>query len=57
MLTVGLFVMPSVPVVALDAIETFAENPAKVLLQTFWPFAHGKCFTLDRFDPTCPQCL
>lgn len=18
---------------------------------------HGKCFTLDRFDPTCPQCL
>lgn len=56
-LAVVLLVTPSVQVAALDAIGTFAENTAKVLLHPLWPFAHGKCFTLDRFDPTCPQCL
>jgi hypothetical protein len=56
-LALGLFVAPSVQGAALDAIGTFAENTGKVLLQPLWPFAHGKCFTLDRFDPTCPRCL
>ena len=52
-----LLVTPSVQAMALDAIETVTECSAKGLLQSFWPFEHGKCFTLDRFDRTCPQCL
>jgi hypothetical protein len=52
-----LLVTPSVQAMALDAIETVAESAVKGLLQSFWPVEHGKCFTLDRFDRTCPQCL
>jgi len=56
-LAVVLLVTPSIQAMALDAIETVAESAVNGLLQPFWPFEHGKCFTLDRFDPTCPQCL
>ena len=52
-----LLVMPSVQTMALDAIETVAENAVQGTLQPFWPFEHGKCFPLSRFDPTCQQCL
>ena len=52
-----LLVMPSVQAMALDAIETVAKSAVKGLLQPFWPFEHGKCSPLSRFDPTCPQCL
>ncbi len=52
-----LIVTPSVQAMALDAIETVTESAVKGLLQPFWPFEHGKCSPLSRFDPTCPQCL
>jgi hypothetical protein len=52
-----LLVMPSVQAMALDAIETVAKSAVKGLLQPFWPFEHGKCSPLSRFDPICPQCL
>ena len=22
-----------------------------------WLLDHSRCFSLDRFDPTCPQCM
>jgi hypothetical protein len=52
-----LLVTPSVQGMALDTIEVVAESAVKGMLQPFWTFEHGKCFTLDRFDPTCPRCL
>ena len=52
-----LLLSPSVQEVAMDAVGTVAESAARSLLRPFWPFGHGKCFTVDRFDPTCPQCL
>ena len=52
-----LLVTPSVQSTALEAIGAISESAVKGLLQPFWPFEHGKCFTLDRFDPTCPRCL
>jgi hypothetical protein len=51
-----LFLAPTVQAMG-DAIGTAAESVAKSLLHPLWPSEHGKCFTLDRFDPTCPQCL
>lgn len=56
-LAMVLLVSPSVQAKAMDAIGSVAESTVKGLLQPFWPFRHGKCFTLDMFDPTCPQCL
>jgi hypothetical protein len=52
-----LLVTPSVQAMGMEAIETITESAVKGLLHPFWPFEHGKCFTLDRFDPTCPRCL
>ena len=57
LLAVVLLITPSMQAIALDAIGNVAEGSMKSLIQPFWPFGHGKCFNLDRFDPTCPQCL
>jgi hypothetical protein len=56
-LAVVLLVTPSVQAMALETIETITESAVKGILHPFRPFEHGKCFTLDRFDPTCPRCL
>lgn len=45
---------PSAQAFVVDAVGTFAENSVRSLL---WPLGHGKCFNLNRLDPTCPQCL
>ena len=29
----------------------------KILRLPCWIVDHSKCFTLDRLDPTCPQCM
>ena len=52
-----LLVTTSVQAMALDTIESVAESTVKGMLQPFWPFEHGKCSPLSRFDPICPQCL
>jgi hypothetical protein len=43
--------------VALSALVDFAEVTAKVFRIPCWITDHSKCFSLDRFDPTCPQCM
>jgi hypothetical protein len=50
-------VTPSMEAMAVEAVDAITESAVKGLLHPFWPFEHGKCFTLDRFDPTCPRCL
>jgi hypothetical protein len=57
LLAAVLLLTPSVQSMALEAIGTITESAAKSVIHQFWPFEHGKCFTLDRFDPTCPRCL
>jgi len=52
-----LLLTPSVQTIVQDAIGSVAEGTVKSLIRPLWPFGHGKCFTLDRFDPACPQCL
>jgi hypothetical protein len=39
------------------ALDEFAEITERALHFPCTLLDHGKCFTLDRFDPTCPQCL
>lgn len=57
LLTVALLITPSVQTLAMGAIGNVVEGSMKSLIKPIWPFGHSKCFNLDRFDPTCPQCL
>jgi hypothetical protein len=43
--------------VALNALVEFTEITARVLRIPCWITDHGRSFSLDRFDPTCPQCM
>lgn len=54
--TVFLFV-PSAESIATDAISTITDNALNSLVPSVWPFEHGKCFTVDKFDFTYPHCL
>jgi hypothetical protein len=54
--TVLLFV-PSAQSIAENAISTITDSTVNSLIPSIWPFEHGKCFTVDRFDPTFPHCL
>jgi hypothetical protein len=48
---------PAERTVALGALVDFAEITAKVFRIPCWITDHSRCFSLDRFDPTCPQCM
>jgi hypothetical protein len=39
------------------ALDECAEITERVLHFPCTLLDHDHCFTLDRFDPTCPQCL
>jgi hypothetical protein len=49
--------MPATRNVLACALDEFAEITERALHFPCTLLDHGKCFTLDRFDPTCPQCL
>ena len=49
--------MPATQTVLACALDEFAEITERALHFPCTLLDHGKCFTLDRFDPTCPQCL
>jgi hypothetical protein len=51
------FAMPATQNVFACALNEFSEITERALHFPCTLFDHGKCFTLDRFDPTCPQCL
>lgn len=48
---------PTGRAVVLASLVHIAEVGAKILRLPCWIVDHSKCFTLDRLDPTCPQCL
>ena len=49
--------MPATRNVLACALNEFSEITERALHFPCTLLDHGKCFTLDRLDPTCPQCL
>lgn len=49
--------MPATQNVLACALDEFAEITERTLHFPCTLLDHYKCFTLDRFDPTRPQCL
>jgi hypothetical protein len=56
-LAVLVLAMPATQNVLAFVLDEFAEIPQRALHVPCTLLDHGKCFTLGRFDPTCPQCL
>jgi hypothetical protein len=48
---------PTGRAVVLVSLVHVAEIGSKILRLPCWIMDHSKCFTLDRLDPTCPQCM
>jgi hypothetical protein len=49
--------MPATQNVLACASNEFAEITERALHFPCTLLDHSKCFTLDRLDPTCPQCM
>ncbi len=49
--------MPATQNVLAFALDEFTEITERALHFPCTLLDHDHCFTLDRFDPTCPQCL
>lgn len=56
-LTLLILAMPVTQNILACALDECAEITEQVLHFPCTLLDHSKCFTLDRFDPTCPQCL
>ena len=48
---------PSGRSVAVSALLDFVEITERITRLPCSIVAHSRCLTLDRFDPTCPQCM
>ena len=42
---------------AVSALVNLADITEKVLRLPCWIVDQSRCFSLDRLDPTCPQCI
>ena len=49
--------MPATQATLACALDEFMEIADRALHFPCTLLEHGKCFTLDRLDPTCPQCF
>ena len=47
---------PQVPT-NLALCKQLADTTERILRFPCWLMDHRRCFSLDRFDPTCPQCM
>jgi hypothetical protein len=56
-LALAILATPAGRAVALAPLVHLAEAGVKNLRLPCWIVDHSKCFTLDRLDPTCPQCM
>jgi hypothetical protein len=43
--------------IVVEELAEFAEMTERILHFPWWYMDHSRCFSLDSFDPTCPQCL
>jgi len=56
-LALAILSTPAGRAMVLASLVRVAEVGAKVLRLPCQLFDHSKCFSLDRLDPTCPQCM
>jgi hypothetical protein len=49
--------IPAVQYVIAEALIEFVQITERTLRFPCALLDHDRCFFLDRFDPTCPQCL
>jgi hypothetical protein len=56
-LVFAVFARPAGRAVVLASLVHVAEIGLKILRLPCWIVDHSKCFSLDRFDPTCPPYL
>jgi hypothetical protein len=56
-LAVAILATPTGRNVTLSALLDFSEITARVFRIPCWITDHSRCFSMDRFDPTCPQCI
>jgi len=43
--------------IVVSALLDFGEITEGITRLPCWIVDHSRCLTLDRFDPTCPQCM
>jgi hypothetical protein len=48
---------PAAQSAVLGGLVEFADVTEGILRVPCWLLDHKHCFSLDRFDPTCPQCI
>ena len=56
-LTLAIVITPTARTMAVSALLEFVEITERIARLPRWIVDHSKCFSLDRFDPTCPQCM
>lgn len=56
-LTLLVFRIPTVQNVVAAVLTEFVEITERALRTPCALLDHDHCFSLDRFDPTCPQCM
>ena len=49
--------MPAAQSVIVGGLVEFADITERMARFPCWLLDHSRCFSLDRFDPTCPQCM
>jgi len=49
--------MPAAQSAVLGGLVEFGNITERMLRFPCWLMDHKHCFSLDRFDPTCPQCM
>jgi hypothetical protein len=48
---------PAVQSMVVGGLVEFGQITDSMVRLPCWLVDHSRCFSLDRFDPTCPQCL
>lgn len=56
-LTLAMVAAPTARRVAVSVLLDFVEITEIVARLPYSLVNHSRCFSLDRFDPTCPQCM
>jgi hypothetical protein len=57
LLTIAGLSTPTARTVLAGGLVGFADATERILRFPCWLLDHRHCFSLDRFDPTCPQCM
>jgi hypothetical protein len=57
LLTIAGLSTPTARIVLAAGLVGFADVTERILRFPCWLMDYKHCFSLDRFDPTCPQCM